>query len=233
MGLVRRSESTVAYLEIKHYRIWQQLEREVAGCDMVEATNPKTKQTVQKYGWGFAELTARATKLVKYDTEGKYATRYYGYKLHLVDDTDGSQFTLDMPYHSGVLRKFLRIAPSIDWDLPFTIQVWKGKTKEGQGAAETAILFRQSGDTVKWFFTREHSNGMPEATQDPDTKEWDFRAQHRWLIEDLKARTIPAIEKAAAPHSDFMPPAKQVEPSDASEEQRGWSAPVDDDDVPF
>ena len=233
MGLIKKSESSIVYLEIKHYRIWQQLEREVAGCDVVETTNPKTKQTVTKYGWGFAELTARATKLVKYDTEGKYATRYYGYKLHLVDDADGSQFSLDMPYHSQVLRKFLRIAPSIDWSLPFTIQAWKGKTKEGQGAAETAILFRQSGDTVKWFFTREHANGMPEATQDPDTKEWDFRAQHRWLIEDLKARTIPAIEKAAAAHSVFEAP-QQPEASDAVEESEiPWGAPIDDSDCPF
>jgi hypothetical protein len=230
MGLVKRSESTTVYLEVKHYRIWQGLEREVPGCDVVETTNPKTKQTVQKYGWGFAELTARATKIVRYDTEAKYATRYYGFKLHLVDDADGSQFVLDMPYHSGLLRKFLRIAPSIDWALPFTIQVWKGKTKEGQGAAETAILFRQSGDTVKWFFTREHANGMPEATQDGDTKEWDFRAQHRWLIEDLKSRTMPAIERAAAAHQSFMPesPKPQSEP-----EEIPWPAPIDDDDVPF
>ena len=78
----------------------------------------------------------------------------------------------------GVLPSATHIAaPSIDWNLPFTIQVWKGKTKEGQGAAETAILFRQSGDTLKWFFTRDHLNGMPDATQDTDTKEWDFRAQ--------------------------------------------------------
>lgn len=232
MGLTKRSESSVIYLEIKHYRIWQQLEHEVPGCDVVEANNPKTKQTVQKYGWGYAELTARATKLVKYDTEAKYATRYFGYKLHLIDDVDGQQFSLDMPYNSGALRKFLRVAPSIDWSLPFTLQVWKGKTKEGQGAAEAAILFRQAGDTVKWFFTREHANGMPEATQDPDTKEWDYRAQHRWLIEDLKSRTIPAIEKAAAAHSSLMPEPKQPEASDANEE-RNWSAPLDDDDVPF
>ena len=120
--------------------IWQQIEREVAGCDVVETTNPKTKQTVLKYGWGFAELTARATKLI-----------YYGFKLHLVDDADGLQFVLDMPYHSSILRKFLRIAPSIDWNLPFTLQVWKGDRYNYS-------KHQRSGDTMKWFFTRSESS---------------------------------------------------------------------------
>ena len=39
---------------------------------------------------------------------------------------------------------------------------------------------------------------MPQATYDEDLQQWDFKAQHRWLVEKLKTQTIPDIEAAAA-----------------------------------
>ncbi len=233
MGLTKQSDNSVVYLEVKHYCLWRSLKKRVDGCDEVDANNPTTGQTVKKYGYRYRSLTGRAVKLVKYDTEKKYSKRYFGFKLHMVDG--GDTFVIDMPYNSQILRRFLRLSRNIDWNFPFSITIFKGKKKGGGGFEDTGIWFEQAGETIKAYYTRENPHGIPPAGQDPHTHEWDFREQHRWLVDRLKSETIPDIEVAAARTAPPIEPHEEI--SDAAEpepvDETEPFAPIDDDDLPF
>lgn len=197
MALERRSGAGLIYLQAKHYFLWRELKKEEKGCDVVEVTNPKTGQKLTKYGIGYHTVSGRVTKIAKYDTEKKYATRFFGFKLHFTDGVDS--YVFDMPYNSQALRRFLAIAPNVNWDLPLSVTVFKGTKKENAtGADPTVIWFRQKEETVKSFFTKDNPNGMPQATQDWHSKEWDFRTQRRWLVDYMIENIVPKIEMAAA-----------------------------------
>ena len=234
MALTKRSESSVIYLEVKHYCLWRAIKKQVPGCDEVEANNPSTGATVLKYGYRFDTITGRAVKLEKYDTEKKYQVRYFGFKLHLVDGDD--KYVLDMPYKSGILRRFLHLAHNIDWNLPLSITIFKGKKKEGAGVEETGIWFQQRGETVKAYYTKDALHGAPEAIFDTVEQRWDFKAQHRWLCEQLQNETVADIEEAAR---RAAPPVEEIaqEHGDAPQDEVGtpYAPPdgIDDDDVPF
>lgn len=233
MALTKRAESQMVYLEVKHYCLWRALKKEIAGCDVVEANNPATGGKVTKYGYKYDTVTGNVTRIVKYDTEKKYSKRYFGFKLHLVDGAE--TFVLDMPYNSQILRRFLHLAPNIDWTVPLSVTIFKGKKKEGTraGAEPTGIWFHQNEETIKPFYTRENAHGMPDGVFDDDRQEWDFRAQHRWLVERLKENTIPDIE--AAQRRDV--PADEVSFIDTEDSQSEMSPDghwePTEDDVPF
>lgn len=233
MALTKQSESNIIYLQVKHFSLWRELKKQVNGCEEIDVTNPKTGAVIKKYGYRFRTLTGRAVKLFKYDTEQKYSTRYFGFKLQIRDGVD--QYVLDMPYNSQILRRFLRVARNIDWAQPFSLTVFKGKKNE-RNIEETGIWFEQRGETVKAYYTRENPHGMPPANQDPDTHEWDFKAQHRWLIEKLKTETMADIEAIAASLAPPVEPdhgdAAEPEPHEESGAMVG-AVEIDDDDVPF
>ena len=234
--LTKKAERAVTYLEVKHYCIWQQVKEKQAGCDVVVTTNPKTKENVTKFGYKFDEMTGHAVKIEKYDTEKKYATRYYGFKLHLMDG--GEQYVLDMPYKSRILSRFMRCADNFDFTKPITLTVWKGYNKERK-EDETAIWFKQEGQTVKAFFTKDEPNGMPPGKYDDIEQKWDFAEQHRWLVKRFQEQIMPLVEAAgkryAAEHvGDDVEPVGLVEhapfePPAATE----VVVDIDDSDLPF
>lgn len=224
MALTKRSETGIIYLQAKHFCLWREIKKQVAGCDEVDANNPSTGQTVKKYGYRYDSVSGLAVKLFKYDTEKKYSTRYFGFKLQLRDGID--TYVLDMPYNSALLRRFLRIAPNVDWTLPLSLTVFKGKKGEKDGKDSTGFWFQQQGETVPAYFTRETPYGMPDAVYDADTHEWDFKAQHRWLVDHLKDNTIGDIDRAATAPADA---GEDVEPDHSHEPH----APIDDSDLPF
>lgn len=234
MALTKRSDSNIIYLEVKHYCLWRGLKKEVTGCDVVEANNPATGSKVKKFGYIFDSISGHATKLVKYDTEQKYPKRYFGFKLHMVDGAE--TYVLDMPYSSQILRRFLRLARNIDWDLPLTITIFKGKKAPGAGVEGTGVWFQQRGATVKPYYSKEQPHGMPEATFDSVEQTWDFKPQHRWLVDRLQAETVEEIAAAAA---RLAPPDEMQRRSDQEPEPEhdGELPPhsdyITDDDVPF
>lgn len=210
MALTKRSENDIVYLEVKHYCLWRALKTKTNGCEVLEVPNPTTGAMVTKYGYRYDTVSGQAMKLIKYDTERKYSKRYFGFKLHLVDGAE--TYVLDMPYQSQILKRFLRLARNVDWNFPLSITAFKGKKGKGE-MEETGIWFRQRGETVKPYYTKENPHGMPEAIFYSAEQQWDFRAQHNWLVERLKTETTADIEAAAA---RVAPPIEHAE-SDAQE----------------
>lgn len=233
MALEKRSASNTVFLQAKHYCLWQEIKKPVDGCETIVVNNPKTHESVTKYGFAFNTVTGRVIKLVKYDTEKKYATRFFGFKLHLTDG-DGA-YVFDMPYNSQALRRFLTAAPNMDWSVPLSITVFKGKKKQqdGAGADPTVVWFRQRGETVKAYFTRENPNGMPEAILDQHSGEWDFRAQRRWLVDYLVDNIVPAIEEASAVAAPPVEPERELTSELEPEFDPYGGHGITDDDVPF
>lgn len=231
MALTKRTQSDSIHLQVKHFTLWREIKKPEVGCEEIQVTNPKTKEVITKYGYGFRSVSGRATKLVKYDTTDKYATRYFGFKLTLKDGAD--IYVLDMPYQSQVLRRFLRVARNINFGLPLSLTVFKGKGKADKKEGETGIWFQQDDLTVKAYYTREAPHGMPEAAQDPHTHEWDFRAQHRWLVDRLITETIPDIERAATPVAPPMEPAYDTDEHVGAGDMQDPPFEPSDDDVPF
>lgn len=231
MGLNRPRESNTVFLQVRDNSLWQEIKQAVDGCDAIEVKNPTTGEVKTKYGYKFHSVEGRATGLVKYDkTDNK--VRYFGFKLHIKDG--GETFILDMPYSSQILRRFLRVAPNFDWNLPISIAIFKGKKKDG--TPELGVWFQQRGETVKAYFTKDNPHGMPEAIYYQEVQQWDFRAQHLFLIEQLKSHTIPQIEEAAKRVEPPVAPA-QTHASEPDPDSASEPPPLDwhptDDDVPF
>lgn len=232
MSLTKHTESKIVYLQVKAFSLWQEIKQPVAGCDEIEVRNPKTGELLKKHGYRFDTVSGRVVKLVKYDTEKKYPTRYFGFKLHFLDAAE--TYVLDMPYHSQILRRFLRVARNVDFNLPLSISCFKGKKKDRDGD-ELGVWFQQRGETVKPYYTREQPHGMPEAILDTDLQQWDFKAQHRWLVDRLKVETIPDIEAAASQAAPPVEPEMKEPESHQAEDPFGQFANdgITDDDVPF
>lgn len=235
--LTKRSESKIIYLEVKHYCLWRGIKKFTEGCEAIEVNNPSTNEKVVKYGYGFHTVTGRATQLVKYDTEKKFSTRFFGFKLTLSDGAE--TYVIDMPYYSQILRRFLRLAHNVDWNLPLSVSAFKGKKSEGRtsGAEQTGIWFHQRGETVKSYYTKETPHGMPEGAYDQIDLKWDFKAQQRWLVERLVSETVQDVAEAAARVAPPVEPAHDA--AEPPEEASDYGidvpphAPIDDDDVPF
>lgn len=231
MALTRRSENNIVYLEAKHYCLWRGFKKQVKDCEAIEVTNPKTGAVITKYGFRYDSVSGHVVKILKYDTERKYSTRYFGFKMHIVEG--GETYVLDMPYNSQILRRFLRVARNIDWALPLSITVFKGKKENG--LEELGVWFQQKAATVKPYYTREQPHGMPEATHDPVEDAWDFKAQHRWLVARLIEETIPDIDAAA---KRVAPPIEHDQGEELQEEHmEDVDIPphgeISDDDLPF
>lgn len=236
MALTKKSENNIVYLEAKYYCLWRGLKQFVAGCEEIEVNNPATGSKVKKYGYSYASVGGHATNLVKYDTGQQYSKRYFGFKLHLVEGNE--TYIVDMPYASQLLRRFLHTARNFDWNLPLTISIFKGKKKDAKAGAEpTGVWFQQRGETVKPYYTKEQPHGMPEGSYDTDLQQWDFKAQHRWLVDRLQSETIPDIESAAVRVIPPIEAERMDEPPDRNDEgeaaQQWGREDLTDDDVPF
>jgi len=235
MALTKRTESSIVYLEAKYYCLWRPVKEKSNGCETVEVKNPRTGQTLTKHGYRYDTVSGRVLKLVKYDTNDRYPVRYFGFKLHLVDGTE--TYVLDMPYYSQILRRFLRVAKNIDWNEPLSITVFKGKKSSRGEAEETGIWFRQHGATVKPYYTREQPHGMPPAVFDDELQQWDFKEQHRWLVDRLKCETVNEIETAAQSIAPPVDPDAMEESVENIPMEDDVELPphgeITDDDVPF
>ncbi len=234
--LTKKQSSGLIFLEVKHFCIWRQIKSPVEGCETIEVQNPKTKETLTKYGYRYDTVAGFPIKLEKYDTGTKYGNRYFGFKLHLADEHE--IYVLDLPYHSQVLRRLLRAAPNIDWSAPLSITAFKAHNKE-RDDDETAIWLRQDGETVKAYYTKADPHDCPQAEFDKDENKWDFRAQHRWLVRQLEEVITPMVEATGARYRAQKPaepaPPQQQAPQDDEAGNVPPSYPefVPDDDVPF
>ena len=233
MGLTKRSESNRVYLQVKHSCLWREFKQATKETVAVEVTNPSNGKILTKHGIPYENVSGHVVAIDPYKREFQ-GKKFVGFKVHFQEG--GQVFVVDMPYQSQVFRRFLKILPNINWALPLSLSIFQGKGKDNK--PELGVWFRQSGKTIKPFYTREEKHGMPEARQDPVTQDWDFRDQHRWLVEKLLNVHIPAVKIAAAMLAPPVEPAAlEDDAQDGSAEDTGDAqqpySEITDDDVPF
>ena len=221
MGLTRRTESNAVFLSVKDYDLWQEFKTQKPNCDTIQVTNPETKEIITKYGLKYYSVVGHAVKIEEYKREHGKKT-YIGYKLHLRDGAD--LFIVDMPYQSRLLRNFLQSCPNMNWEKPLSIRAFKGKNDNGD--PEQAIWFQQDGQTIKYYFTKDHPNGMPEPRQ--TRTGWDFSARQEWLIDRMMTDTAPRIAAAAAKFAPPTPEHREGQEPELEPDQEGEPfAPVE------
>jgi len=127
-----------------------------------------------------------------FDREIVGGKRIKGWDI-IVEDA-GETYKLSMPINSAATNVFMNVAGNIDFRQKVSFSAWKDRD------GKTAFLLRQpnrTGETVKRCHTKDHPNGMPEATYSERRKEWDFSAVEDFLLEKMETEIIPVCQKIA------------------------------------
>ena len=112
---------------------------------------------------------------------------------------------------SGYTKSFMKIAPNINYEKQVELVTTMDTTDDRK---KTAILIKQPEGRdvtdkgwVRPYFTREHMNGMPEATKNA-RDEWDFVEQDVFLEKYLFTKIVPYIKALNADGS--LPPSDEI-----------------------
>lgn len=81
--------------------------------------------------------------------------------LVTLEDEDGKAI-LQMPYSSGYSAAFLKALPNVD--LSSEVLLTPKLTIEGD-KKKTTLFINQHGKAVKWYYTKDNPNGLPELKQ--------------------------------------------------------------------
>lgn len=125
----------------------------------------------------------------------------FGNELHLVIRDGEELYVLQMRLGSGYARSFLRIIKNAALAQPMTlIPVYK----LSEDAQQAGMIIMQNGAALKWYYTRNHPNGLPPLepckVKDPKTgglvDGWDNTLQMQFLIHMLNTEIRPALTPA-------------------------------------
>ena len=110
-------------------------------------------------------------------TGGGIVLKEFGAKkvkeIHINLDDD---VLLQLPMN--LLSHFGKVIPNIDRTEPVKVSVYKNKK------GKTGLNVSQGGDELKWFYTKEAPNGLPQP--EFEDGEWDFRDHDKFLIASVK-----------------------------------------------
>lgn len=115
--------------------------------------------------------------------------------VHLQDE-DGLAI-LQMPYSSGYSAAFLKVLPNVDFTQDVTIVP---SLKIEGDKKKTALFVSQNGQALKWFYTKDNPNGIPDLkrvrVKGKDT--WDDSDIMEFLEDMVNTIVLPRIEAAKA-----------------------------------
>jgi len=177
----------------------------------------------------------------------------FGRELHLVIRDGQDLYVLQMRLESGYARSFLRLIKNAALAEPFTIIPMYKVTEETQQAG---MIVMQNGVALKWYYTRNHPNGLPELEpckmKDPKTGKlvdgWDNTKQMEYLVNMLITEIRPALtpakigmsrENVAAVHSAHGTNAEAQATNEMyaayhyDQQRREYAGSQNPDDLPF
>lgn len=201
------------YLSVFDGSICQRSKVEIEGWDHVETTNQTTKETVHSWVHRFDRVVARIIDIDKEKvtfTNGNSVTNY-----NIILMAGNKRAVLQLQYMDSVLKRFLKVAPNINFDRPILISAWS-TMKEGK--KKQAVSFRQGEgkDVDKWVKVEEFwktprdkdgnilgpstapdQSVMPQPVQDEDDDTWDYKAQNKFLVGHFRENVLPKIKVIA------------------------------------
>jgi hypothetical protein len=108
-------------------------------------------------------------------------------------DNEGDA-VLQMKYSSGYAGAFLKILPNID--LSGDVVITPKLTIEGQ-KKKTSLFVTQHGQPVKWFYTKDNPNGLPQLQKRKLKGQdvWDDTDMMEFLEKMVNTEIIPKLPK--------------------------------------
>lgn len=128
-------------------------------------------------------------------------------KFWMITLADGDQQQiLQMNYSSGYSNAFLKCLPNVD--LKSKVKIIPSQKQEGD-KKKTSIFITQHGQPVKWYFTKDNPNGLPQLQQVKVKGKltWDDSDSMEFLEKMVNTQVKPNLPKAAgaAPGPDIEP----------------------------
>lgn len=142
------------------------------------AVERKNKNDVIVHELCFDKMTGIITDINVEDSD-------YGQNIR-VQLNDGDVLSLPLEGRQGGV--FMKVLPNIKEGKEVEFNVWTDKE-----TGKTAFAIKQDGENIKWAFTKENPNGLPEATSKKvgSNVKWDFSEQTNFLYE----RTLKEAER--------------------------------------
>lgn len=185
------------------------------GFETVSYYNKKKKEDVISYVKRYDEIVARVVNVEKRKVKLDDGTKFINYNLTLI--AGGKKAVLQVNYMDAFLRKFLKVAPNIDFEQLIRFSAFK---KSVNGKDKQLISIKQgTGKPYKdwpavpfyWEHSK-HPNGeydldspavgkdgtvLPRIIHDEDSDEWDSRDQNKFLVKHFNENCLPTIQAIA------------------------------------
>lgn len=178
----------------------------------IKTTHPKTKAEINTWVTRFDKIVARVVGVSKNKREFDDGGKVINWNVLLL--AAGKKATLQFVWAEPVLKRFLKVAPNIDFDMPLLISAFSTMK---QGKRKQAVSFRQgtSNNPDDWVKVEEYwkrelgpdnkpldgtpSKGadgtiMPQPIHDDDDDSWDYKIQNKFLQQYFIDNVKPKID---------------------------------------
>jgi hypothetical protein len=189
MGLNNSQSESVVFLAIANGKIVRQFK---------QATDKSTTR-INKMGREVHEEFYDSLTGILKDVSTKESE--YGKFWVVKMESDGVLYQIEMNYSGGYAASFLKTIPNADLTKEFTIT--PKLTIEGD-KKKSVMFLNQMGSGLKWFFTRDNPNGMPELAKikvkGKDT--WDDSDRMEFLENYVKSNILPKLNNKSSQVAD-------------------------------
>lgn len=183
--------------------------------DPIKTQNPKTKNDVFTFVKRFDKLVCRVVDVNKRRAEFADGGKVTNWNFTVM--AGGKKATIQTVWADQLLRKFLKVAPNIDFERPIIFSAFR-KTEHGKTKQLISIRQGDSDDlkewtAVPWYWTKPKDANdkvdlsqpavgrdgsiLPEAVHDEDEDTWDFKAQNKMLADHFVHNDLPRIKEIA------------------------------------
>lgn len=153
----------------------------------IERVN-KAGKTVHEKFYDYLDGKILDISVKEHEEYGKF------WVVTLQDTESGESQILQFNYSSGYANGFLKALPNVD--LTSKVKISPSAKKEGD-KTKTTIFINQHGSAVKWYFTKDNPNGMPQLkkikVKGKDT--WDDSDVMEFLEKMVKEEIVPKLKK--------------------------------------
>lgn len=127
-------------------------------------------------------------------------------KFWIITLLDGGQTqTLQIQYSSGFANGFLKALPNVN--LAEKVKLIPSTKMEGDKKKST-LFINQHGQSIKWFFTKDTPNGLPELTQKKVKGKlvWDDSEAQEFMEMYVRDNIVPKLPKGISADVDVPLP---------------------------
>lgn len=185
------------------------------GFETVSYFNKKKKEDVISYVKRYEEIVARVVNVEKRKVKLDDGTKFINYNLTLL--AGKKKAVLQVNYMDAFLRKFLKVAPNIDFSQLIRFSAFKktvnGKEKQLISIKQGTGKPYKEWPAVPFYWEHEkHPNGeydldspavgadgsvLPRIVHDEESDEWDSREQNKFLVNYFNENCLPKIHEIA------------------------------------